>query len=149
MTVTISLRSFLLLFLHECRTGIPGPADLFTGQIIIVLELIEQDGVQLFRSDLAILAEYSFLGFHVDDPADNPVHIIGVEKLQKFAFHYDGEFFNDRRIDLVALNGMIAGSFKFVVDLVAGGDAEEIGHIHMIFISKRNGKSPAGFDVEP
>ena len=44
---------------------------------------------------------------------------------------------------------MVAGAFEFVIDLVAGSDAEEVGNIHVLFISQGNGKSLGSQDVEP
>ena len=72
-----------------------------------------------------------------------------MQEFEQLAFHDERELLNDRRVDAVALYGVIAGALEFVGDLVAGGDAEEVGDVHMRLVREGDGEGAAGLDVEP
>ena len=72
-----------------------------------------------------------------------------MQKLQEFAFHNNGEFFNNRSIDFVALHCMISGPFEFIINLISGCDAEEIRNVHMCLIRKGYCKCFTGFYIQP
>ena len=105
--------------------------------------------MQLLRVHLALFVQHGFLGLHVHDPAHDAVHVLGVQKLQQLALHGHRELLDDGRVDLVARNGVISGALELVVDLVAGGDAEEVGHVHVRLVGDGHGESLARLDVQP
>ena len=143
------LSRFLRLLLHKSSAGVPGLTDLFAGGIIAVLELVKHQGMELLRIDFSLFIENSLFSFDVDDFADNAGNELRIDKLEQLTFHDHREFLDDGRMDLVALHCVITGSLKFVIDLVARSNAEEISDVHMGFIGKRNSKRLAGLDIQP
>ena len=125
------IRKHCELFLHQVLAGIPCLTDLFTADIVTVLELVKNQGIQLFGNDLALFVKDSFLSLCIDNSAHDRIHIFRVNDLRKLTFHYKREFLNDRCIDLFAFYGMITCTLKLVVNFVAGVNAEEISHIEV------------------
>lgn len=138
-----------LLFLHKPRAGVPGLSDFFARGVITVLELIEHKSVKLSGVDLAIFGQNSFFRFHIDDFPDNTGNMLGVKKFQQLTFHYHRELLDDGGVDLIAFHGVVTGALEFIIHLVPGGDAEEIGDIHMGHIRDGDGKGFTGFDIQP
>ena len=100
-----------------------------------LLELIEHDKAGFSDVDFAIISQYLFVGFDIEDLTDYPIDRFGLDDLRYLAFHDQWEFFNDRRIDSFAFYRMIAGPFKLVIYSVAGNDAEVVCHIDMVSVS--------------
>ena len=120
------LSSFQRLLFHEGGAGVPGLTDLFAGGIIAVLELVKHQGMELFGIHLSLFIENSLFGFDVDDFADNAGDKLCIDRFEQFTFHDHREFLDDGRMDLVALDRVITGPLKLVIDLVARSNAEEI-----------------------
>ena len=40
-----------------------------------MLELVEHQGMKLFRINLALIRQHRFLSLHIDDLSDNAIHI--------------------------------------------------------------------------
>ena len=69
---------------------------------------------------------------------------------------YDGtalvgscQFLDDGSVYLVAFYSVISGALKFIIDLVSGGNTEEIGHVHVLPVSESNCKGFARLNIEP
>src|SRR5699024_10130271 len=56
------LHRWTALFFHQPRAGVPCLAGLFAGYVVTMLELVEDEGVQLFGVYLAVFGEYALLG---------------------------------------------------------------------------------------
>ena len=92
-------RNRVLLLLHEWFAGVPSLADLVARDVVAALELVEDERVELRRIDLAVAGEHGFVRNDIGNLPDDAVHRLGRYDLREFAFHRDGEFVNDRRVD--------------------------------------------------
>ena len=71
-------RKWVLLLLHERLTGVPGLADLFAGDVVAVLELVENERVELRRIDLAVSIGSAEIG-----EGARLVEVLGIEGAAK------------------------------------------------------------------
>ena len=55
--------------------------------------------IELCRIDLAVFGQHGFVRNDIGNLPDDAVHRLGRYDLREFAFHSDGEFVNDRRVD--------------------------------------------------
>ena len=109
----------------------PGFAHLFARDVVAVLELVKNQGVQTGRINLAVFRENRIFRGGVDNPSNNGIKAVRTANLGQFALHDYREFVNNGRINQLALSGMVAGTFKFICHFVAAGNAEKVSHIHM------------------
>ena len=112
-----------------------------------MLELVEDEGVQLFGVYLAVFGEYALLGGGVDDLADDGVEALRLAHLRQFALHHHGELLDDRGVDALALCRMVAGALELVHHFVAGGDAEKVRCVHVRAVGEADGERLALEDV--
>ena len=55
------------LLLHQVLAGVPCLAHFLASDIVTVLELVKDEGVDLERVNLAVLRQHLLLGGHIDD----------------------------------------------------------------------------------
>lgn len=103
------------LLFHQACTFMPGLAHLLARNIIAMLELIKNQRIQTYWVYLAILREHCFLRGRIDNTAHNGIEAVGTGHLCQLTLHHYRELINDGRIDKLALAGMIARTFKFIL----------------------------------
>ena len=133
-------RKRVLFLLHERFAGVPGLADLFAGDVVAALELIEDERVELRGIDLAVVGQYGLVRDDIGDLADDAVHRLGGHDLRKTAFHRDGELVDHRRVDVLRLRGRVAGACELVGRVVARRDAEVVRDVHVRLVSDGDGE---------
>ena len=126
--------SLLIVCLIDGGSRIPCLAHLFSGYVVAVLELVEDQGPELCGIHPAVFGKDPFFGGRVDDPAHDAVEALCFSHLCQLAFHDHRKFVDHRRIDEPALYGRITGTFKLIGHPVAGGDAEEVCRVHVVFV---------------